>query len=160
MADTIIDQIVDDLKATLLTVTTGNGYETTVESVYEPLTIQGYTKPPMKSLQVQLTMMDGVRNPEIDLQSNPPRVGWNQNIDMNLIYRPSDSNTTPIRVTLNKFWADVIKAMYIDYTRGGLALNQEISNPEWMLNQEDGFIAIACILTIQYRHKENNPYEQ
>jgi len=159
MANTILNQIVDNLKTALAAISTGSGYETTVESVYEPLTVEGYSKPPMLSYQIQLTLTDPERNEEMDLVGNPPRIGWNQPMEMFLIYRPSDAATTPIRTVLNKFWADVIKATYLDPQRGGLALNTEITAPTWFLNEDDGIVGISCEVVIQYRHKENNPYE-
>jgi len=160
MASTIIDQIVDDVKTAIAAISTGGGYETDVESVYEPLTVKGYTKPPMKSFQVQLTLVDPERNEDIDLQGNPPRVGWTQPIETALMYRPSDSATTPIRTVLNKFWSDVIKAVQSDPYRAGLAIDTRITDPAWFINDADGYVGISCFINIIYRHKENNPYEQ
>jgi len=160
MANTILDRIIDDIVTQLQSISTGNGYETDVESVYEPETVKGYTKPPMKSFQIQLTVVDPERNEDIDLQSNPPRIGWTQPIETALIYRPSDSSSTEIRRVLNKFWADVIKAVQADPYRGDLAIDTRVTDPAWFINDADGYVGISCFIQLIYRHKENNPYEQ
>lgn len=160
MAIPIIEQIMSQVVTALEGITTANGYETDVAEVYRPKTILGYETVPNKSFSVQLVSGDPIRNQENDLMGNPPRIAWNQPVEMNLIYRPSDEATDSIELVLNKFWADAIKALFVDPYWSQLAYDTEITDPQWLYSQTDGFVGINAVVIIQYRHKENNPYEQ
>lgn len=160
MADPILEQIMDQIETALAAISTGGGYETTVSEVYRPKTILGYDEVPNKDFSIQLVLGDPTRDEEQSRMGNPPLVAWDQPIEMNLIYRPSESASDPIEKVLNRFWADVIKAIYTDPQWSGLAIDTEISDPQWMISQTDGFVGINAIINLEYRHKENNPYEQ
>ncbi len=160
MATPIIEQIMTKVVAALQGITTGNGYEQTVSEVYRPKTILGYGTVPNKDLSIQLILGDPTRNEELSRMGNPPLVAWDQPLEMNLIYRPSESATSAIELVLNKFWSDVIKAIYADPQWGALAINTEISDPQWLISQDDGFVGINATVNLQYRHQENNPYQQ
>lgn len=160
MADTILERIVQQIETTLAGITTANGYETDVSEVYRPKTILGYTYVPNRDFSIQLIQGDPTRNEEQSRMGNPPLTAWDQPIEMNLIYRPSESATEAIETVLGRFWADTIKALYEDPQWSNLALDTEILDYDWMISDTDGFVGINCIVRIEYRHKENNPYEQ
>jgi hypothetical protein len=160
MADPIIEQIMTQVVSALEGISTGAGYETDVSEVYRPKTILGYDTVPNRDFSIQLVLGDPTRDDEQSRMGNPPLIGWDQPIEMNLIYRPSESATEAIETVLNRFWADAIKAIYLDPQWSDLAIDTEITDPQWLINADDGFVGINATVNIEYRHKENNPYEQ
>jgi hypothetical protein len=157
-AETILDRILDLVKTSLAAISIANGDQTDVSGVYEAETIAGYNRTPQDDFEVELFQGDEVRNVEFSAQGNPPLVAWDVPIQMSLIHRPSEDSTVAIRRVMNRFWADVIKALFADPQWSGLAINTEIGDPENGWNDTDGYVAKIAAVTITYRHYENNPY--
>jgi hypothetical protein len=179
MSDTIIEQIVKKMITALETVQTANGFNVEVGSggVYRPIRPDAYDRSGYTQANwVQLIEGDPVRN-GTGYPGNPPRLGWDQTIILDLVYQPDSDATLSIGENLSKFNADVQIALFADpanppggYSNlasdnafnqwGGLAVNTEDGDPELFIATEDNFVGYQKIITIQYRHKENNPYEQ
>lgn len=157
MALPIIEQIIADLVTAIESVTTGNGYAITVAAVHQPATIADINRTPPVDYTVQLIQDDPIPNPEYGYSSNPPRVGWDQPLQLDLIFRPSDTAATPLQKQLNIFEAELIKAIMADPQRAGLAIDTTVSPSTWWANTDDGTAGKTLTLTISYRHKENDP---
>jgi hypothetical protein len=157
MALPILEQIIDHLAATIATVTTGNGYTVTVSAVYRPATLGDFGRTPPGDYVVQIIQDDPQEDPEIGYSSNPPRVGWSQPVQLDLLYRPSDGATESLQQRLNIFEAAVIKAIMTDPTRGGLAIDSANAPGKWWVDPALGICSKTIVHTIRYRHKENDP---
>lgn len=160
MALPIIQQIIADLVTTIEGVTTGNGYEISVDSVYRPATIGDFDRTPAGNYVVQLLQDDPLPNPDNGFSGNPPRVAWDQPIQLDLIYRPSDDDTDPMQQVLDVFEAEIIKAVMADPQRNDLAIDTNLSPSVWWTDKEDGTAGKSLVVTIEYRHQENDPTAQ
>lgn len=170
MANPIVEQIMIKVAAKLATVTTANGYQVDVSSVYRPATKLGINRTPPGSYVVQLMLSDASRNDELSISSNPPRVAWDQAITVDCIYSPSDSATDPLDQVLTTFASDVTKAMFADDAGGdnlatkgtwaGLAVTTEIIDIEAFEGETDGTCYLRLTFIITYRVRENDPYNQ
>lgn len=153
----ILTQIMTNLAAAIATVTTGNGYAVTVAAVHQPATVADFGRTPPGDYIVQLVQEDPEIAEEASYNGNPPRVGWRQPVSMDLIYRPSDAATGSLQAALNLFEAEVIKAIMADTTRGGLAIDTQLSPPRWWTDPSEGTVGKTLMIVITYRHKENDP---
>lgn len=157
-AETILDRILDLVKTSIEAISTASGDQTDVSRVYEVATIAGYNREPEEDFEVELFQGDETRNEEFSAQGNPPLVAWDVPVQMSLIHRPSEKAVTEIRRVMNRFWADVIKALMADPQWSKLAMNTEIGDPTNGYNNTDGYVAKIAVVTITYRHYENDPY--
>ncbi len=178
MADPIIEQIVDYIVTALETITTDNGYGIQIGSggVYRPIHPDaygksGYTQPNW----VQLVEGDPVKS-DTFIPGPQPLIEWVQPILLDLIYQPDSEATTPIGQNLALFYAEVSKAFYSDpdnppsgYTIpannsfnqwNSLVVNTDDGDPEGFIDRDNGYVAFNRILTVRYRHKENDPTTQ
>ena len=161
MADTILEQIADLIKAQLETVTTGNGYQIDVASVYRPATIAGINRnPPGIGYQIQFTWGDPARNEDHDVLFGGDRlIGWNQPAILELQYRPSKDETVPMQKRLAVFQGEVSKAMFVDPQWSNLALDTQTLDWSDALDVQ-GYVSRVTPFQIQFRHLEGNPYSQ
>ncbi len=160
MANPIDEQIVQKIATALATISTGSGDQVTVTEVYRPKTIDGYDRTPPGDYSISLISEDPVRNETIDFAGNPPRIGWDQGIEMFLNFRPSDESDTAVETSLRIFWADVIKKLLATPYWDGLAIDTKVSAPSWFADPADAVVGISAVITFQFRVKENDPYSQ
>ncbi len=154
MANPIDEQIVQKIVAALEAITE-------VTEVYRPLTIEGYSRAPPGDYSISLISEDPVRNEALDFIGNPPRIGWDQGIEMFLNFRPSDDNTTTaIETSLRIFWANVIKKLLATPYWDGLAIDTKVGAPSWFADPANAVVGMSAVITFQFRVRENDPYNQ
>ena len=157
MADPIIEQIAQAIRTQLLTISVDNGYETDVTDVVRPTRIGRFVDP--KHLQIAMIQEDPEPYDDLSYPGNPPGRAWQQRYLLDCIVLSSDRETTPIAETINKFSADVIKALFADPQWATLALDTIVEAPR-MLAEPGGPDGITIPLVIRYRVLENDPYTQ
>lgn len=70
-------------------------------------------------------------------------------------------DATALAVAANRAMASVVKAVLVDRTRGGLAIDTEETGNKMFLDETDPTRPIGGFrveLTIEYRHAENDPF--
>ncbi len=149
MADPIVEQIRADIKTTLETITTVNGYENTV-------TVEEHSRlgnPPTDKLLV-LHQDDGLWLDNAAHQHHR----WNQLFWVVGYVIEAEDASTAIARRINTLRADVEKAMMVDATRNSLALDSTPGNFSlFEVGDVDGF---AAQWFVDYRTLETSPYSQ
>jgi len=153
----IVEQIAEEIKATVETVTIANGYELDIGDVVRP-TRTGITATP-DNYGVILLQLDPARG-DLDNPGNPPALSWRQPFALDLCVRPSDTVTTPIDRLINIFSAEVVKAIMADVTRGGLAIDTHLDELQFMRASDGTYEGVTMFIEVIYRVAENDPSAQ
>ena len=155
MADPIIVTIADEL-ATTIAAAPG------VSSVYRATAADGFGRAGQINGTVEMVMDDEARRPDEDKFGNPPRLCFDQPFDLFMHIRQSDkaASPEPIQNLAKILESEIIKAIFADPQRGGLALDTNIVGGEWFTLDAASAIGKILTVTVTYRVKENNPEEQ
>jgi len=159
MAIPISAIILNLIQSAMEGVTVANGYQVTVAEVYRVTTLGGYSRTPPGSYIVQMVVGDDQRAEELDIQGADPVIAWRMPIELGLIYRPSDTNTTPIDQILRQFLADVTRAVMEDPQWEQYAMDTTLGPPQAWANQEAGEVGYTANMSVAYRVKESDPYQ-
>lgn len=155
MSEPIVEQIAQAIAAKLATITVANGYSLTVSEVVRPRRTGEEYHPQDKG--VYLIQEDPARLEELDCVGNPPAIGWRQPFHCDCVVRHSEASAVAMDTVLNRFSADVQKALLADVQWGGLVVNCHIARVEYPV-PEDGFEGITIVLEVDYRVTETDPY--
>lgn len=159
MADPILEQIAIELESRLDLVTTDQGYNYSRARVIRRRR-EGYSP---EHLLIVMDQGDAAIDEENSVEGNPYRLAWVQAFNIALFVKPTDDDTEPIDAIINRFRADVEKAVAAKatwHTMGGLALVSNWGDAS-MLDVDDGsYEGIVLTLNITYRVSETNPYAQ
>jgi hypothetical protein len=158
MALSVVEQIALKVKERLQTVSSANGYETTVAgTVVRPTKVwEG------SPLDYQVVMAQGqmVRNEDLSYPANPPVVAYDLPFTVVGELRPSQDNTAPIESLCNEFAADVHKAICTPvaswHNWDGLAINTTIES--WENTNSEEAAAFKLEFTVTFRTAENDPF--
>jgi hypothetical protein len=153
MADCIDAQIDANLIATLKTITTGNGYNTsigTVERLRSELSINNrYPFCLVIQLEPELQdEMEALRDDKLNY------VIWY----LDSINDKEETADTEFTYWLRNVHADIIKALKIDPSRGGLAQNTTIPHHGFGLFGDDFEPGVFVMVEIERIVDNNNPY--
>lgn len=154
----IIEQIILDVVSTIDGITTGNGYEQNLDAV-RPTRQDLDDESPGTDGQVVVTFSDPEMNDEHSAAGNPPRQGWTVQLTLIAYVIPGDASTTPLDTLINRVRADIEKALQVDHTRGGLAINTKPAGSQ-------KFVAgvatsgVAVFADVDYRTSLADPYTQ
>lgn len=155
MADSIRQTVVDAFKTRLATITTGNGYETSIGSNVK----EWYTGDANDAVLPMVNIVD--EDVEIRLDADDLgviRMGKERH-EMRLRFEVRLSNGTSTSTTLRKAVADVYKALGTDRTMGGLCKDIRPRNDRIELEQQDKVIGLANIeISAFYETNLLNPY--
>lgn len=155
MADSLRQDIIDALKTLLATITTGNGYETSIGSSVK----EWYTADADSSVMPVINLNDEsveIRMGSDDLGAIQLRRERHE-MDLRLEIRLTNGTTTA--TVLRKAIADVYKAIGTDRTLGGLAKDIRARTDRMAIEQQDKIIGVANInISIFYELDILNPY--
>lgn len=152
MAEPIVEQIAANLMAAIKSVTVANGYHYTLTGS-RPI-VDGYYDEAPADLTFQMTqgqedLMEGAYGTQEFIQPFLVVI-----IAMNL-----QSDTVPIDTKRNRILADVRRAVMIDHTRGGLAIDTMWGPSTSFMNDDDFvFEGVAADIRVHYRTQHNDPY--
>lgn len=156
MADSVREQIMKNVQSTLEAVTVENGYVNTLRSVQRFQ--QGGQQ--LSAVPVAVLIEGG---DDVDLEG--PLAGSYSltsrtlTVSVVLIHRQDlDTDARSATELMNTIIADVQKAMQVDHTRGGLALDTNEAGIGEM-DVEDGQPELVQTIgyRIQYRHRRTDP---
>lgn len=155
MADSVAETIMQHLQTTLAGITTVNGYENTIDAVQR---FQQEGQDPIDGNGILLLDGDDVVEGTI-LAGAFDLIARRRHVDLVLIGRQDLSvDTRSASQYMNSLEQDVRKALQVDYTRGGIAVNTE----ETQANETDvqiGMPELRRVLgyDIRYRHRRTDP---
>ena len=153
MAEPIIEQIAADLLETINGITTANGYQYTLTGS-RPV-IDGYYAEAPKDMTFQL-----VQGQEELLQGTSQLQEFVQPFTVIVITMNLETDTIPIDKKRNRVLADIRKAVMVDHTRGGLAIDTEWGQSSSFVNNDDFvFEGISAEIRVHYRTNYSNPYQ-
>lgn len=150
MADSIREKIMADLLTTFGTISVANGYENNIESV------QRYEQND-QNLQATpaIIIVEGVESSE----DSPDPLTTNVLIVEGMVYTSHDRLASiSTGEFLNKFVQDIKKAIKVDNTRGGNAVDSMVKSSEPFETDEDQpFVGIIFEIEVIYRHRQTDP---
>lgn len=149
MADSILEQIAQNVLTVVGGVTTTNGYAYQLD-VARAKKIN--TPAHLKAYVFQLSPDDDVIDAPITQEQ------WKQNFAVVVYVIPTEEDSTPVDVYNNQIAAAIHKELMKDYSRGGHAINTVIK-PTLYFPPVDGELAgITFMFDVIYRHSLDNPF--
>jgi hypothetical protein len=150
MPEPITERITQDVLATLMGVTPLTGYTFDAQVVRDEPKL-GHSR------------YDGlviVRENEEEMVDNPAAFTheWLKSMSIE-VYAVGDS-VSSLRATANARMADLMAALRVDFTRGGLAIDTMIRPPTQLIPDEGGYYGVAVNIDVHYRTLDNDPYTQ
>jgi hypothetical protein len=155
MAESVAERIMQHLQTTLEGITTVNGYDNTIHSVQR---FQQEGQDPIDGNGVLLIDGDDIVEGTV-LAGDYDLIARQRHIDLVVIGRQDLSvDSRSASAAMNSLENDIRKALQVDYTRGGLAVNTE----ETQANETDVQIGMpelrrAIGYEIRYRHRRTDP---
>ena len=165
MALPILENIAVEIVSRLEAITTGNGYELTVEGVHRPRRINRDFSPKHLSIVVEQTQREPKQ--ELSYPGTPPAAAFEATFEIYGFVKESDDSTTSPAVTENQLAACIEKAIAVDadwHTFGDNAINAEFREIEMFEGsaalpftdvQSNG---VKTTLVVLYRVSELDPY--
>lgn len=152
MATTVREQIISNIATALGNITTGNGYENTLQSV-------------QRFMQDGLSVAD-VPTVVVTMEEERKSLGMTDRADCNLmvtcdVYAVHDQGSVSgsTAALVDSLAADVEKAVMADTTRGGLARTCEVESViPFRLAEGQPFVGATVSLRITYTHDAGSPY--
>lgn len=145
MAEPVIELCAVAIKTQLATITVANGYLTEVAEVIRPTRMGGYT-PKDK----QIVMFQGDRHPPEDGEVEG-KSEWVQEFVLSLGLMPTESDTTAADTFVNRFAADVEKALKTNESAWAFSGRVNWWIPEVTLVQLPEIDAATLQLNVHYR---------
>lgn len=148
MTEPIIENISANIATTLAGVTVANGY-------HQTLTVQRARRSNFDITgEIDYTAVIMQRD-ETEKESAPLcKTDRSINYEVAVLVRNDDRSTDAMDTRKNRVRADIEKALCVDPTRGGYAIDTVLQPPE---NYTDG---ISVKFEVWYRTNANNPYSQ
>ena len=153
MTEPLIERIALNLATTLATVTTANGYHQDVADVIRPTRLAD-------DGLVDRRVLLGQGEPSEAEDSSEAFKTWLQPFPAVLYVRPSEKDSTPVDTLVNRFRTDVEKAVMVDQTRGGLALDTLVRAYENVLSEDGALGGVVVHVEVLYRHRVEDPNDQ
>ena len=147
---TVRESILENLKTTLETISTTNGYHNDIASV------QRWRQSGNSLLNVPCIVINA--GPE-EKEPNPnPFTTCRFTVYLDVWMRQDAGDPDPTDALLNSLLGDVEKALMVDYTRGGFAKDTNIkSNVLFETLEGQPQAGIVIELEIIYQHKQDDP---
>lgn len=150
MPDTVRENIFANLKTSLEAITTGNGFDNTIQEVRR-YDINDETVGPFPMIVI---------NPgrEASVDNAYPLTSCRIEVELELWHRINPDETNPTDKILNSILGDIKKKLKQDVTRGGNAVDTHITGVEPfedLRGQSEVGLFIDVVIT--YRHDQTDP---
>lgn len=153
MAEPLIEQIAEHLKTTVSGVTVDAGYNQTLT--------------PIRPRRCDFSDLSPVDGHVLIWQEDDAPVDaaaltttqFAQEFLLICIVLDSDTETDSIDTRLNRVKSDLRKALMVDPTRGGLAIDTQIGQSR-KIDDGEGFTGVAVTCAVLYRTALTDPYTQ
>lgn len=147
---TVRENILSNIKTTLETITIANGYANTIASV------QRWDKRGNVLRQVPCIVVNAGQE---EKQMSPnPLFTCRLSVYLDLWIRQDESDAQPTDTLLSSLLGDIEKALMVDNTRGGYAIETNIkSNVPFETVEGQPHAGLTIELEILYQHKQSDP---
>lgn len=146
----IRELILEELKTTLETITVANGYVNEISSV------QRHNVNGNNFVDVPMVLI--VAGDDIPRDSPNTLTSYDFTVNLLLEINHPESNSNSTDTIINSFIGDVIKALKVDNTRGGNAIDTKMGAIRpYEYGDEITNVGVLIELNIHYRHLETDP---
>jgi len=153
MADTVREKVFLNLVTTLSGILVANGYENNITSV-QRWDMNGNNKANVPAIIIN----SGPEKNDDDRAYNLTHCVLTIFLELWVRQNETESAAIPTDKLLNSLLGDVKKALAVDVTRGGVAVDTEVTDIETFETIEGQQHAGLIITTeIEYRHKQTDP---
>lgn len=141
-----------NIVATMQSITTGNGYSQTIQSVI---------RAKLPGVQINefptILVVEGTQTTGQPTEDGSPLGKWTNFLNVACIGYTADED---MGEAINELEANIQKAMVVDIQRGGYAVLTNIVSSDPFILEEVGhpMAAIRCIFEINYRFKDRDPF--
>jgi len=150
--ETVRERILADIKSTLENITQANGYNFN----FSPQTVQRWSM--HGNTPVDIPMIIITPGDELEEPSVHPFSECNLSVFLSVFYINDKNDSVPTDIYLNRLQGDIKKAVLLDHTRGGEAINTDIISTSPFVSVEGQHYAGLMIeLKVKYRHLRNDP---
>ena len=153
MAEPIVEQITQDIESTLKTVSRSAGDN--VDLHVERMNRQTGNVP--RDGLIVIRQGSPARD---DANESQGMMWWLQPYELEYFVIQSEDSALPIDRQINLAWADIVKKLLADYTRGGLAQDTLIEPPQLWDSANGEMSGVTVRVNVQYAHTFENPYTQ
>jgi len=151
--NSIREKILDNIKSTLEDIKASKGYYNTVASV------QRWSQHGNNLVDVPCIIISS--GPETKKPEPNPLYTCRWTVFIDAITRHDESSTEPTDRLINKMIADVEKALMVDITRGGYAMDTNlVNNVPFEAVEGQPNVGAVIEIDIVYQHKQSDPEEQ
>lgn len=147
---TVREQILANIQTTLEGVTTGNGYNNTLASV-QRWSMHGNSLVDVPCVVINIGAESKLPDPN-------PLMTCQMRVYMDLWVRQAEDDTTPTDTLLNSIFGDIEKALAVDITRGGLAIDTLVTDSVvFETDESQPHAGLTIEINVNYRHQQNDP---
>jgi hypothetical protein len=151
MSTPIIEYIAANIKTTIDGITTTGGYNQTLIG-HRPRRVDfidsSFNDKDVLIVQKEMDVVEGA------IQS----AEWRQHFDVIVSLLDADAATDTIDTRINVAAADIMKALLIDHTRGGYAIDTTIHKAAMMEDESGITSGVVLDISVLYRTKYTDPY--
>lgn len=153
MSIPIIESIAANLLSTINGITTAAAYNQTI-TAKRPRTVD-YQTAGWNDLDAII-----VQTNSDDSESPYNTITRNQHFDIVVFALNADRSEAVIDTRLNIIFADVAKALMIDHTRGGKAVDTQIHGADFFSDDSGSITGVRIDVSVNYRTMLTDPYTQ
>ena len=150
MADSIREKIMANIKTALAAITTVNGYVNNITNV------QRWKQNGNSIATVPAIIING--GPEDNKDDRFPLTTCMMTIFVDLYIREAESSTSDTDTVLNSLLQDIKKAVKVDITRGGNAVDTTFKSiVPFETIEGQAFAGLIIEVEVEYRHQQTDP---
>lgn len=151
MPDTVRENIFENIQTTLAAIVAGGTYDNTIQRVER-------WKQHGQDFQGAMPLIVITSGPEKRSDRTYPLTICDLTVYLSLWTRQAESDSADSETVLNSILGDITKALKTDLTRGGYAVDTEITDIEpFDVVEGQPYSGLIITLAINYRHQQNNP---
>jgi hypothetical protein len=154
----LVEDIAQDIVSALENITIANGYDFDIASVERPPRFLADSV--ARDLTAKVHQRGRVRDEEHDYEGNPPRLAWREEFEIHGIRHPTDASTAPIDQLNNEIALAIEKALKVDDTRGGRAIDTYITEIRPIEPGDKSYAGVRVTAEVLFRVYENDPETQ
>lgn len=155
--DSVVEQIAENLQATINAITLANGWHQDLVAV-RPTRIGFEADAAPEDGKVVIIQQDPEADEELSAEGNVAMQAWLQPFALVAFVIASDADTTAIDTRLNQVRADIEQKLQQDPGRSGLAIDT-VPMGSIHFSEGPGVTGIVVVVGVRYRTRRNDPYQ-
>ena len=150
--ETVRERILANIKSTLENITQANGYNFDFSSqTVQRWSMHGNT--PVDIPMIIITPGDELEEPSVH-----PFSECALSVFLSVFYINDKNDVIPTDIYLNRLQGDIKKAVFLDHTRGGEAIDTDIvSTSPFVTTEGQHYAGLVIELKVKFRHLRNDP---